>query len=301
MTRQPTRRTGYALGSLAATMMALAGCADVSDTGARTPTTGSESGSAAISESVPATTTPVDPTATDEPTPTQATGSPSAPSDSKTTELPSTSSLPAPSTAATPPPGQGGDSRPERARKSRIPAAALPGFNDEWVWQQADSGPGPGQHLPGLCLQSPLTAIGAVAEHRTDFVSDLADTEAAVQLTAVLPDEQTARTASDVLLTWQRDCATHARSGLGLKRVKVGGPAETPTDVGVGVHWLSTYGPVEGDPNAAWFVAEGFVADGDTMTYLVMTSVGQDYNYPPGRTPIELSLQAAAHALIKSR
>lgn len=279
--------------------MALAGCGGVSDTGA-TPTTGSESRSG-ISESDPATPTPPDPTATGESTPTQATASPSAPSESAATELPSTSPSPEPTTAATSAPDQGGNSLPGRARKSRIPAASLPGFNDEWVWQQAASGPGPSEHLPGLCLRSSLTAIGAVAEHRTDFTSDLSDTESAVQLTAVLPDEQTAQTASDVLLTWQGDCDNHARSELGLKGVEVGSPEETPTDVGPAVHWLSTYGPVEGDPDAAWFVAEGFVSDGDTLTYLVMTSVGQDYSYPPGSTPIERSLQVAADALINSR
>ncbi len=150
-------------------------------------------------------------------------------------------------------------------------------------------------------MRSSLTAIGAVSEYQTTFRGSLSGEEMAAQLTAVFPDPVTAATAVDVLMTWQKDCATYARDDLNTTRVTVSQPIEVPTHAGAGVAWLSTYGPVAGDPDAVWFVAEGFVRDGDTLTYLVMQSAGQDYNYEPGQTPLELALRVAAERLVKSR
>ena len=66
--------------------------------------------------------------------------------------------------------------------------------------------------------------------------------------------------------------------------------------------WLTTYRPAaSGSPDEGWFQAAGFVADGDTLTFLVITSVGQDYNYESGQQPMDLAVQQAARTLIKSR
>ena len=43
--------------------------------------------------------------------------------------------------------------------------------------------------------------------------------------------------------------------------------------------WLTTYRSGAGDPDSGWFNAEGYVRDGDMITYLVIRNAGQDYNY----------------------
>lgn len=198
-------------------------------------------------------------------------------------------------------PGTPSDSTAQRARKAQIPAAELPGFNDEWSWTAAGSGPGSGRELPSVCLQSSLTAIGAVTEYRTDYGSSLDDNSSAVQFTAVFPDEQTAVTASDVLDAWHRNCTRHATQDLGLEQVDVSNVSPVSTTVGPGMEWLTTYRPVAGDPDAAWFQAQGFVRDGDTLTYLIITTAAQDYNYEQGQEPVSLALEVAGHYLAETR
>jgi hypothetical protein len=120
-------------------------------------------------------------------------------------------------------------------------------------------------------------------------------------MTAVFPDEQTLGTAVQVIQAWQRTCRTHATRVLGLQQVSVGDIDAVSTSVGTGQEWLTTYKPVAGSPNDAWFEATGFVTDGDTLTFLVMRSPGQDYNYPSGKAPIDLALEVAADRLAATR
>ena len=54
-------------------------------------------------------------------------------------------------------------------------------------------------------------------------------------------------------------------------------------------------------PRLSWLQAEGFVRDGDTLTYLVMTTAGQDYNYEAGQEPMAQALGVAAKRLVASR
>lgn len=235
----------------------------------------------------PATSSPTTPT-TDEPT-TDATDGPSTdPTESTPTSDSPTTTEPA-------------GSSPRRAKQAQIPAADLPGFNSAWVWEHQSSGPGPGQDVASVCQQASLTAIGAVAEYRTDFSSPLSAQSTAVQMTAVFPDEQTLGTAVQVLQAWQRKCQDHATKALRLKQVKVGDITTTSTSAGQGQQWLTTYKPVAGAPDDAWFQANGFVTDGDTLTFLVMTTPGQDYNYAAGKAPIDLALRTAADRLVATR
>ena len=83
--------------------------------------------------------------------------------------------------------------------------------------------------------------------------------------------------------------------------VSVGAIQSPPTAVGPGQQWLTSYKPAPGGPDYGWFQATGFVTDGDTLTFLVMTSVGQDYNYPAGKQPIDQALKVAANALVATR
>jgi len=194
-----------------------------------------------------------------------------------------------------------GDSSTSRAKRAAIKAAALPGFNAEWTWQKRSSGPGPGQDIPSVCMVSSMTAIGAVEpEWRTDYESDLDPDSYAVVMTGVFPDELTVERSEGILASWLKGCAKQARS-LGLKKVSVTPVRTVDTAVGPGRQRLVMYRPVAGDPDASWFQAEGYVRDGDTITYAIVTTAGQDYNYEVGAEPIDQILQVAADRLAKTR
>jgi hypothetical protein len=194
------------------------------------------------------------------------------------------------------------DSTPARAKKAQIPASAMPGLNDQWFWKKQSAGPGPGTDVPSVCQKASLTSIGAVTEYRTNYASPLDRDAYAVQMTGVFPDEQTVATTEEVLQAWHGQCKTHASKDLGLQRVKVGELATVPTEAGEGHQWLTIYGPAPGgSADEGWFEAFGYVADGDTLTVLVIANVGQDYNYEAGQQPMDLAVQEAARRLIASR
>lgn len=267
-----TRTPLTALVATAALGLVLAGCSDDPDDEADpgSSTTGSTSSS-------PTTDEP-----TDEPT-----DGATEPTDGATSGEPTETTDPDGSTI-------------KRAARAQMPADELPGLNDEWTWELDSEQEGPGESPPSVCMQTSLESIGAVGEYRTDYTSSLDRQVHAVQLTAVFPDSQTANLASTVLGSWHAQCADTARS-RGLKQVDVGKLTKVPTSVGTGKTWLTTYRPVAGHPDESWFHAEGFVTDGDTMTYVVFVSPGQDYNYPAGETPAELALKLGADYLESSR
>jgi hypothetical protein len=126
-----------------------------------------------------------------------------------------------------------------------------------------------------------------------------ADADATV-LSVVFPDVQTTRTAVSVLTAWQDRCQRYATQELGHRDVRLSQTDEVSTRVGSGVHWLVTYGPGP-DADSQWFDAEGYVVDGDTLTYVVIRVAGQDYNYAAGRSPIEQALRVAGKRLQRTR
>lgn len=176
----------------------------------------------------------------------------------------------------------------------------MPGLNESWVWDGArtrrDGGPTP----PGACLQASLTAIGGFAEARRDYTSTLSSGADATVLSVVFPDVQTTRTAVSVLTAWQGRCKRHATRELGHADVGVTAPETLATAVGPGTHWMVTYGPGP-DQDMQWFDAEGYVVDGDTLTYVVIRVASQDYNYPAGQTPVEQALRVAGERLQRTR
>jgi hypothetical protein len=188
-------------------------------------------------------------------------------------------------------------SRGSRAKASRIPAGELPGLNDTWTWRVESQGPGPGESAPSLCTLSSLESVGAKSSYRTDYDSAVSKSAHATVITAVFPDLQTATLAKTVLRSWQAQCARRLKHQFSYENVTVGPIGKVQTDVGVGEEWLSSFGPVAGHADEAWFQGEGFVADGDTLTYVVIASIGQDYNYEPGQQPVELALAVAGAKL----
>jgi hypothetical protein len=146
-----------------------------------------------------------------------------------------------------------------------------------------------------------LVAIGAVEEVGWRYTNSTSDTAEAVQLTGVFPDEHTALTATAVLTEWHDKCAEHASEESGLKRVRVSDMRDVSTPVGTGRQWMVTYTPVPGHRSWGWFDAEGFVRDGDTLTYLLYRSAGQDYDYEAGQEPIDRALAVAGAYLKRTR
>jgi hypothetical protein len=199
-------------------------------------------------------------------------------------------------------PTQDPNGSPEsRAQASQIPADELPGFNDTWTWQIASEGAGPGDSLPSLCMLTSLESIGAHVSYRTDYNNPGTKSARATVFTVVFPDEQTASLAKTVLRSWHAQCEQRLKGELKYERVGITKIRTDSTDVGTGQQWLASFGPVKGHPDDTWFQAEGFVADGDTMTYVVIVNAGQDYNYEVGQEPIDLALDVAGSYLKQSR
>lgn len=224
----------------------------------------------------------------------------------KATESASTppkSTATAPSSVATTPPSATTsspaeqDSSPGRAQQAQIPAEQLPGFNEEWRWTATRRV----QNATSLCMLSSLESIGAVNQVSTKFTSSASKTTSAVQITGVFPDEHTALTAVAVLDAWQGKCADYAAQDVGLNHVEVSDQREVTTSVGSGRQWMVTYRPVPGQPDSVWFDSEGFVRDGDTLTYVLYKSAGQDYNYETGQEPIDRALAVAGDYLERTR
>ncbi|MBA2697448.1 MAG: hypothetical protein H0U61_01595 [Nocardioidaceae bacterium] len=181
-------------------------------------------------------------------------------------------------------------------RAALIPAGELPGFNDTFRWDRQRIRRGPGPHPPPACSRSSLLSIGGVAAARSDYRSSSDDSTYAVQVTAVFPDKQTAARSESVLIAWHDRCQ-QLLGQQGRTSARVSSIADVATDVGIGKQWLSTYRPVPGDREASYFHAEGFVRAGDRISYLVILSAGQDYNYEPGEEPMAKALEKAGDYL----
>ena len=240
-------------------------------------------------------------TATPEPTTPVDSSSPTAASTTVTTDAVTTSTQTSTVVASTSAPAAATDSSPARARRAQIARSALPGFNAQWRWDSAVRTSSPAAATSSLCLRSNLVAIGGVSQVATTFRASLSRVDVAYQVTAVFPDVQTATTAEKVLFRWLQQCRGHARSVLGFSRVGVSPERLLPTGVGTAHSRLVTAGPVAGAPDDTVFSGEGYVRDGDTITYLVLRSVGQDYNYEAGAEPVEVGLAVAATYLVRSR
>jgi hypothetical protein len=229
----------------------------------------------------------------------QTSGSTDDPTDGPTDEP---TSAPSTSEFTQGPPQDPNGSTAARAKASQIPAEELPGLNDTWTWEITAEGKGSsGDSQPSLCMQAPLESIGAASTYRTDYNHPGVKTARASVITAVFPDQHTAVLAKTVLRSWHAACEERLKKDLGYRRVSVSPIQRQSTEVGPGEAWLSAFGPVKGRPDDGWFQGEGFVEDADTLTYVVIVSTGQDYNYERGQQPAELAVAVAAEHLKASR
>lgn len=207
------------------------------------------------------------------------------------------------STSSTPAPTSHDDSPGSRAKRSQIAKSDLPGLNDQWQWNRSNGAGGPRRDnpAPSVCMRASLTAIGGVTEYSTQYTKAGVPEDEAFQMTAVFPDEPTAQMAESVLAAWQRTCRSYVAQRDGVDRVQVSADRTVASSVGPGHQRLVIYSPAAGDPDAGYFNGEGYVRDGDVLTYLVFHSVGQDYNYQLGKEPVDLGLAVAGDYLERSR
>jgi len=286
------RRTPGGLTASAAVVvcLALGACtAEPATDDPETTATGSPTSDPAASTTSASPSTTVEESTTSQSRSTPSTTTPSTTTPGATSQTP---------TATTPTPPA--SSAAGRARAAQIKAAELPGFNVQWVWDRHRTFRGPGRKLPPVCSVTSLISIGGSVAYRTDYGSSLSTDAAAIQVTAVFPDEQTASTAEQILVAWHDRCQQRV-DRQGLEDAEVSAISEIPTDVGPGRRWMTTYRPVPGEPDSTWFNAEGFVRSADMITYLVIRSAGQDYNYPRGKEPIDKALEVAARYLRTQR
>jgi hypothetical protein len=175
-----------------------------------------------------------------------------------------------------------------------LPAADVPGFNEEYTWKAGTTSDREPPELAGTCHRFELASLGAEQVAYRTYDPALGGEAEASELVAQFPDEMTATRAEDVLLSWHKDCAKKLEK---FDRVDVGDVTEVATDAGPGHWYLLVYGPAQDDPDSGYFDAQGVVRVGNRVAVLRLALIGQDYNYPAGEEPIVAAVRAAAARL----
>jgi len=242
-------------------LVALAGCSDASDGGAGTapPTIKSEAPSPLPSS------TPADPVTSSPPS--------------------------SPSTA----PSEPESSAPAAALSDALLGAdELPGLNDRFAWSQGQTLTSEPKAGVGTCERFPLTSIGATGVAYRSYSPPPKSVDSAEELVAEFPDATTAQRAFSVLKSWRAQC----RSRLRGKDVRqIGDLQDVRLANGTGGWYLLVYGPAPGDPDSGVFDAQGMALVGTRIAMVEIKSIGQDYDYPPGKEPMVGGVQAAARKL----
>jgi hypothetical protein len=246
----------------------------------------------------------------EEPT-TDAASSPSTPTSSPASESPAPSQTPTPTPTPSPSPTEPSASASASAtgtapapnpgaplRDRLLTARELPGFNAEFRWSEASTGPAGPSTSFGTCQRFGITSIGAERAVVRRFVAAVGGRAArhdrAGELVASFADAKTARRAYAVLTAWRAQCADR------LKRYRtsdIGGLQNVSVPRGTAGWYLLTYGPVPGDPDAQFLDAQGMTLVGSRIAMVSMVLAGQDYNYEPGREPMVAALRRAAQKL----
>lgn len=269
LTRASARPAMAAAAGLACLTFALAGCSGPSTTSARSEPTARDSSASA-------------PTTARESLDAQPTESTSSAVPEETT---STQASVEPS--ATPAPSGG-------LRGRLLTAEEMPGFNSEFRWTEASTRSREPRTPFGTCQRFDMTTIGATDVVVRAFKPRVPEAgDQAGELVAEFPDSTTARRAFAVLKSWRATCADRLKR---YQRSKVGDLEDVPVEGGTGGWYLLTYGPVPGDPEAAYFDAQGMAVVGSRIAMVELIAPGQDYNYEPGHEPMVTAVQrAAAH------
>ena len=234
----------------------------------------------------------------EQPAPTRSSAAaPSSPAETASTPVAETSEA-TPTTPTTPAASATPSQAPAGTLADRLlPGEEVPGFNKEFRWVSGRTRSTEGRALFGTCQRFGITSIGAtdvaVRDYRPAQPDQANPPAQAGELVGELPDTATAQRAFAVLKSWRQQCADRL-SGTphhvgALQSVSVGG--------GTGGWYLLTYPSSGGDPDAAFFDAQGIAVVGTRIVMLELRNVGQDYNYEAGQEPMVAAVQKAADRL----
>ncbi len=234
----------------------------------------------------------------------------SSPSERSPSSVPSVPPAPAseptaassPSTAVSEPPSSTPSAVPP-ARTSRppaggplLPAAQLPGFNNEFFWSSGPTVASEPPDLAGTCHRVPLTSIGATGVTYRSYRPPRNSDTTAAETVARFADRKSAWRAYQVLLAWHDRCADRLTS---YPRADVGPVQQVRVDAGVrAAGWyLLSYGPIGDDPDVGAYDAQGLVLGNKQVAVLSMVLYGQDYDYAAGQEPMVEAVRRAAARL----
>lgn len=276
MLRDRTRRRALVAAALVTCTLA-AGCADEDDGSAGEPST-------------PASTETTDPTETEptsEPTSTETSES-TEPTDPEPTETETTETEP------TDPPGGG-------LEATLVPAADLPGFNEQVGWRERATSGKESDPPVWVCQRATQVTYGATdAVQRTYRAT--AGPGRAVQVVGRYADGTSARRAYGALLGNARTCA---EALVGRDREPIGAVrplSDLDVPAAAAAAWGVVFSRPTGGGGAAGFIdAVVVVRVGELVAVVSMSTVGQDFNYLVGESPPELAAPIVADLLATAR
>lgn len=268
---------------LAALSLSLSACTGQSEPESA-PTQRPSASATATPSTPPASATPTEPATSASQIPASAspTVSPTQPS---ATVDPS-EDVPSAAPVDRPPPGSGPEAMLLRP-------AEMPGLNEQFDWRGIGTEHGEPKRLLWGCQVVDFFSIGATDVWTRRFTGGPGSDAKARSTVLTFADDTSAQRAYAVLRAWHQDCEEQLRQKY--DRIDLDA-APTAIDVEQGAaQWrLAIYGPAEGEREAAYFDATGYVIDGSRISLTTMVNVGQDYNYPRGEEPIVGAVQNSA-------
>lgn len=183
-------------------------------------------------------------------------------------------------------------------------------YSDGADWFTIDTFEGDGQETFQLCARSKLAGLGADSVFQRRY--ELRNSEAGApsvsgdefrEVVAQFATPAEADKALQTIASWIDDCGERAAAeGTPDHRVLQTTPVDAGLDDSDAQIIDAHYGPVpkEIDPSgeAAYIAETGLVRVGNRIAILDSHIVGQDYNFPPGETPVARMIPRAAELLL---
>jgi len=172
-----------------------------------------------------------------------------------------------------------------------LPAAEMPGFDEEFIWSSGRTAPTEPRRLIGTCHRFSMLSIGATEVAHRSYDPPPNGNAAASELVADFADRKTAWRAYRTVLSWRESCPSQLRA---YPRTDVSLLEDVSVERGEAGWWLLKYGPIGDDPDVAAFDAEGVVLVGSRVAVVQMVLYGQDYSYEIGQEPMAEAIRRAA-------
>ncbi len=270
---------------LAALSVSVAAC------GGSEPAGEAAEGPSASPSTAASTTPPATPTS-EAPSASAATSPAARPTSQPSTTVETTEEAPSAAPVQPPPPGSG-------PREMLLRADEVPGLNDQHGWRANATDHSERRKPVWACQVTDFASIGATDVWVRRFVGDPGGGDSAKARSAVLTfvDETSAQRAYAVLRAWHDRCEEHMRGqyqDVSVDRA----PTAVEVEDGEAEWRMAVYGPAEGEREAGYFDATGYVREGSRISLVTMVNVGQDYNYPQGEEPIVGAVRNAATKLL---